>query len=980
MAMTTSKRLRSLAIGIGLGVYLCRLVAETRASPLSLGVIALMSAPLMAISFGIVLLANQRSVNLRPLLILYAYVLSPWNHLGLAIGVGLTALASCTIANLRDEDTARLGTIADLLIASLFLIIYIHTLSPTVLPADAGEFQLVSYVLGIAHPPGYPLYTMLAHLLTWLPVGDPAYRVNLFAAITSALTLALVNRTIRKASGSLWGGIAGAFILGSAATFWAQSTTANIRSLTALLTALSLLTITRYIQEPNERRLGLFALCFGLAVTHHSSLLLLALPFAATLLASDPALLTNPKRWPRPLLTFAIPFVILLYLPIRSLIGAPFDPAPIRSISDFLQHVLALGFKGDMLYFTTREVLGTRTIITLEILRLQLGWGLLFLATISLSVLSLRHWKLALLYGGVFLVNVLSALTYRAPQTVEYLIPAYVALVIIIGLGINEGIRHLKSHKAWAGALVGLTLLLAGTNLTHNYPSFATLSQDYSARNYAETILNVAPRNAVILSNWHYVTVFWYLQEVEALRPDVSVRYVYPEGSTSMAETTIRRVQEEISQRPVIVTNSYREYSTTPYRFMPFHGAYLVFAEPPMSLDQDLNRLDTDFSDRIHLLGYHLERDILSPGEALIVHVYWKPLVKLDRDYSFFVQVLGPDGVLGQEDITHQAARYQVGEIIVDEYHVPLLMTAPPGEYQLITGVYFTLTKGGWERLSNQEDSDHVVLSMVQVQAMQTPPASIRPMYKAFSNSVRLIGADTDSSIGGSQRLYLHWWLPKDLGDELQIAIYGAGASLATAPLRHSQEKGYITTSLDIPPHAGSLWVELRSVSTGASVPVLGPWNLPTRSRIRLPSYPADARYVPLGGQMVLTGLRYDQLGPVAGSVYRVQPTFLSQRPITNDYRVSLSLNSDGGTRIAQHDSVPAMGAIPTLKWMRGWSVTDPHMIEIPSDASGSATLRLTVYDAFTQRPLAVLDDRLVKTGQGLHIDLAIVQIGPNQQ
>ena len=980
MAMTTSKRLRSLAIGIGMGAYLGRLVAETRVSPPSWAVIVLVSGSLMAISLGIVLLANQRSINLRPLLILYTYVLSPWNHLGLAIGVGLTALASCTIANLRDEDMARRGTIADLIIASLALIIYIQTLSPTVLPADAGEFQLVSYVLGIAHPPGYPLYTMLAHLFTWLPVGDPAYRVNCFAAITSALTLALVNRTIRKASGSLWGGIAGAFILGSSATFWAQSTTANIRSLTALLTALSLLTVTRYIQEPSERRLALLALCFGLAVTHHSSLLLLALPFTATLLASDPGLLSNPNRWPRPLLTFAVPFIVLLYLPIRSLIGTPFDPAPIRSFNDFLQHVLALGFRGDMLYFTTREVLGTRTGITLEILRLQFGWGLLFLATISLSVLSLRHWKLALLYGGVFLVNVLSALTYRAPQTVEYLIPAYVALVIIIGLGISEGIKHLESRKAWAGALVGLTLLLAGTNLTHNYPSFATLSHDYSARNYAETILNAAPRNAVVLSNWHHATVFWYLQEAEALRPDVSVRYVYPEGAASMAETTMRRVQEEISQRPVIVTNSYREYSTTPYRFVPFHGAYLVFAEPPMSLNQDLTSLDTDLGDRIHLLGYHLEQDTLSPGDALIVRIHWQPMVKLDRDYSFFVQVLGPEGVLGQKDITHQAARYQVGEIIVDEYHVPLLMTAPPGEYRLIAGVYFTLTEGGWERLSNQEGSDHVALSMVQVQAMQIPPASAHPMLEVFSNGVRLIGTDTDSSIGGSQRLYLHWWLPSDLEDQLQIVVHEAAVSLATGPLHHSQQEGYITTSLDIPPNAGSLWIELRSASTGASVPVLGPWNLPTRTRIRLASFPTDALYVPLGGQMVLTALRCDQLGPIADGTYRVQPTFLSQRPLTNDYRVSLSLHSDGGMRIAQHDSVPAMGAIPTLKWMRGWSVTDPHMIEIPNDTSGSATLRLTVYDAFTQRPLAVLDDRLVKAGQGLHIDLATMQIRLREQ
>ena len=131
---------------------------------------------------------------------------------------------------------------------------------------------------------------------------------------------------------------------------------------------------------------------------------------------------------------------------------------------------------------------------------------------------------------------------------------------------------------------------------------------------------------------------------------------------------------------------------------------------------------------------------------------------------------------------------------------------------------------------------------------------------------------------------------------------------------------------------------------------------------------------------MVLSGLRCDQVGPVAGNAYHIKPTFLSQRSLTSDYRVSLSLRSDSGKWLVQHDSVPAMGAIPTLKWLRGWSVVDPHILEIPSDALGSATLRLTVYDAFTQRPLAVLDDRLVQVGQGLHIDLATVQIGPKEQ
>ena len=81
------------------------------------------------------------------------------------------------------------------------------------------------------------------------------------------------------------------------------------------------------------------------------------------------------------------------------------------------------------------------------------------------------------------------------------------------------------------------------------------LHQDVSARTYAEQILADAPPDALILANWHRVTPFWYLQQVEGLRPDVRVQYVYPEGSLPNEQVWLRRVSEAISERPTIVTN-----------------------------------------------------------------------------------------------------------------------------------------------------------------------------------------------------------------------------------------------------------------------------------------------------------------------------------------------------------------------------------------------------------------------------------------
>ena len=76
----------------------------------------------------------------------------------------------------------------------LTFLLYLSSLAPSVVTLfdDSLEFQLVTYQLGIAHPTGYPLYTLLGKLFTFLPVGNVAFRVNLMSAIFGAGTVVLV--------------------------------------------------------------------------------------------------------------------------------------------------------------------------------------------------------------------------------------------------------------------------------------------------------------------------------------------------------------------------------------------------------------------------------------------------------------------------------------------------------------------------------------------------------------------------------------------------------------------------------------------------------------------------------------------------------------------------------------------------------------------------------------------------------------------
>jgi hypothetical protein len=88
------------------------------------------------------------------------------------------------------------------LVISFFLflltfIVYVKYLAPTIFTGDSADATMASYFLGIPHPPGFPVYTWIGHIFTFLPVGDVAYRVNLMSAFFGALVIPVVYMIIR---------------------------------------------------------------------------------------------------------------------------------------------------------------------------------------------------------------------------------------------------------------------------------------------------------------------------------------------------------------------------------------------------------------------------------------------------------------------------------------------------------------------------------------------------------------------------------------------------------------------------------------------------------------------------------------------------------------------------------------------------------------------------------------------------------------
>ena len=134
-----------------------------------------------------------------------------------------------------------------------------------------------------------------------------------------------------------------------------------------------------------------------------------------------------------------------------------------------------------------------------------------------------------------------------------------------------------------------------------------------------------------------------------------------------------------------------------------------------------------------------------------------------------------------------------------------------------------------------------------------------------------------------------------------------------------------------------------------------------SQKRVNLPLPLDSEQYLPFGSGIIFLGATPEYRDSPPGTL---RLHFAASYPIQRDYVVSASLiglNPDGTWAWQDlDDGVPAMGAIPTLKWIAGSRITDPHRLAVPPDAPpGPVIGTLIIYDAFTGRPLPLLDGRL---------------------
>jgi len=392
--------------------------------------------------------------------------------------------------------------------------IYLFTMQPSLSLGDGGELSCASYFLGCAHPPGFPLFASMSHLVSLLPFGEVSFRGNLFAALFGALTAALVFVWLYGAHGGVLAAL-GALAVAFAPVFWEQSTRIRTYPLLAFVVIAVALLWRSALQRERWELYVLSVFVLGLGLGAHQ--LLVGMVPAAVVVAW-----AFRERWKslwQPAVALLLGVLVFLHLMLRSHAGFCWG-AP-KGFGGFLSVLLQKQYQAKMATFdmaTWLEMLGYEFVSFAK----QYA-GLWLLAPLGFLLSLLRQRLLTVALGIAWLSMLVVRSGYigsgEFEQVTRYLLGCYA----IFGIFCIEGLAWLLGRLGGSRRAITLVVSIALAALVI-YRGLPLNSQvpNRVAQQWSWALLYGRPYGSVLLVGGdNDIFPIWYQQRVSSYRSDV---------------------------------------------------------------------------------------------------------------------------------------------------------------------------------------------------------------------------------------------------------------------------------------------------------------------------------------------------------------------------------------------------------------------------------------------------------------------------
>jgi hypothetical protein len=433
---------------------------------------------------------------------------------------------------------------------SICFVVYLTTMCRTVSFIDAGELASVAGVLGIAHPTGYPLFTLLSRLFLYLPVpAEEIVRLNLFSAVVVAagvgvfynLLMAAVQfaKPKKRKEGARdqeegwvlrFAAFVSALVLGLSTTVWSQSVAIEVYGLHIVLLLSTLymfmegLRIGDEITDTIPRQLVVAAFLLGLSFTNHMTTILI-LPALFFLFFRRYGL----QRPSFVLSSRLLPFFVLglspyVYLSVRAAAQPPMNWGYPAGLERFLWHISGKQYRSWM--FSSSESAAKQLRYFFTHFPSEFNWVIIALLLYGLWRCFRSSRDLFWFLLIAFVSCLFYSINYDIHDIDSYFLLAYIVSAVFFFFGLTsllEKARHHLSGMAFP-VLAVLVCVLPVSQFTLNR-SEVDESDNSMVADYTQNIYSSLEPNAVVITyQWDYfVASSQYFQLVRKQRPDLVV-------------------------------------------------------------------------------------------------------------------------------------------------------------------------------------------------------------------------------------------------------------------------------------------------------------------------------------------------------------------------------------------------------------------------------------------------------------------------
>ncbi|MFH1453238.1 MAG: DUF2723 domain-containing protein [Armatimonadota bacterium] len=496
------------------------------------------------------------------------------------------------------------------------LIVYIFTLCPTTYSEDCGEFITGAYKLGVLHPPGYPLYSMLGKVFTFIPVGSIAWRVNFMSAFWAALAGLFLFLLIYRLTKKIEVSFASAMLFCFSPAFWSQSIVAEVYTLNIFFLSVCMYLLQIWRESDKNKYLYLFAFMYGLSLTNHHFMTLAAPFFIIFIIWTKWQVLKDLKLVLGCIGLFIAGLLPYLYLPIASKFNPVIDWGNPETLGRFLDHIqrktygdVALGRFGiDVKWMFIKGFL-------LEFLG-QFGIVFIVIGMLGFIKMAFKDIKFTFMTFGIFIFNsILLIFIQEHPYSIlrertmtVYYFPCYLVFACYIGYGLsyiwNLLAKVIDKNKVFKVVVSVVVLLIAVIPIWHNYHQ-NNLSNNYFVYDYVKSSMDLMDRDAIIFAKGDApVFSMFYLKYCENHRPDITIyentgaitgEYLGEDmlfgALTELQQEERRRqvaekiIDENYGKRPVYFNYDFYLGASSKYRLVPFGTVFKVVRKDEKVVD-----------------------------------------------------------------------------------------------------------------------------------------------------------------------------------------------------------------------------------------------------------------------------------------------------------------------------------------------------------------------------------------------------------